>query len=150
MALNLGSGDEVIVPAFTWVTSAHSAEYVGAKPVFVDIDLSTFNIAPERLEAAITPRTKAIVAVECFGHPGGMVELEQIAQRVSQINEMNLVIASAAEEQAQVAREVDRNLVNIRDLSLQSSAGANQTSAASQELARLAIDLNNLVARFQV
>lgn len=40
LALNLGSGDEVIVPAFTWVTSAHSAEYVGAKPVFVDIDLS--------------------------------------------------------------------------------------------------------------
>ncbi|MBU0836703.1 MAG: methyl-accepting chemotaxis protein, partial [Gammaproteobacteria bacterium] len=59
-------------------------------------------------------------------------------------------IASASEEQAQVAREVDRNLVNIRDLSLQSSAGANQTSAASQELARLAIDLNGLVARFQV
>ncbi|PKM00548.1 MAG: methyl-accepting chemotaxis protein, partial [Gammaproteobacteria bacterium HGW-Gammaproteobacteria-6] len=54
------------------------------------------------------------------------------------------------EEQAQVAREVDRNLVNIRDLSLQSSAGANQTSAASQELSRLAIDLNNLVARFKV
>ncbi len=76
--------------------------------------------------------------------------LDGIASAISQISERNLVIASASEEQAQVAREVDRNLVNIRDLSLQSSAGANQTSAASQELARLAIDLNNLVARFQV
>ncbi len=76
--------------------------------------------------------------------------LDGIASAISQISERNLVIASASEEQAQVAREVDRNLVNIRDLSLQSSAGANQTSAASQELARLAIDLNNLVVRFQV
>jgi len=76
--------------------------------------------------------------------------LDGIATAISQISERNLVIASASEEQAQVAREVDRNLVNIRDLSLQSSAGANQTSAASQELARLAIDLNSLVARFQV
>ena len=80
LALNLGSGDEVIVPAFTWVTSAHSAEYVGAKPVFVDIDLSTFNIAPERLEAAITPRTKAIVAVHLFGLAAPMDEIKAIAE----------------------------------------------------------------------
>jgi len=78
------------------------------------------------------------------------VALEQITQAIASINERNLVIASASEEQAQVAREVDRNLVNIRDLSMQTSAGANQTSAASQELSRLAIDLNNLVARFKV
>nr|WP_322977936.1 methyl-accepting chemotaxis protein [Pseudomonas sp. C11] len=78
------------------------------------------------------------------------VALEQITQAISSINERNLVIASASEEQAQVAREVDRNLVNIRDLSLQTSAGANQTSAASQELSRLAVDLNGLVARFKV
>jgi methyl-accepting chemotaxis protein len=76
--------------------------------------------------------------------------LDEIAAAISQINELNLVIASASEEQAQVAREVDRNLVNIRDLSMQSSAGANQTSAASQELSRLAVDLNALVARFSV
>ncbi|MGE8504622.1 MAG: methyl-accepting chemotaxis protein [Pseudomonas sp.] len=78
------------------------------------------------------------------------VALEQITLAIASINERNLVIASASEEQAQVAREVDRNLVNIRDLSMQTSAGANQTSAASQELSRLAIDLNNLVARFKV
>lgn len=76
--------------------------------------------------------------------------LDGITRAISQISERNLVIASASEEQAQVAREVDRNLVNIRDLSLQSSAGANQTSAASQELASLAINLNELVARFRV
>ncbi|MBK3867555.1 HAMP domain-containing protein [Pseudomonas stutzeri] len=74
--------------------------------------------------------------------------LDDIARAISQISERNLVIASASEEQAQVAREVDRNLVNIRDLSMQSAAGANQTSAASQELARLAVELNGLVERF--
>jgi methyl-accepting chemotaxis protein len=76
--------------------------------------------------------------------------LDGITQAISQISERNLVIASASEEQAQVAREVDRNLVNIRDLSLQSSAGANQTSAASQELASLAVSLSELVARFRI
>nr|HAB01482.1 methyl-accepting chemotaxis protein [Pseudomonas sp.] len=65
-------------------------------------------------------------------------------------NQRNLVIASASKEQAQVAREVDRNLVNIRDLSMQTSAGANQTSAAAQDLSRLAVDLNAMVAQFKV
>lgn len=74
--------------------------------------------------------------------------LDEIAAAISQINERNLVIASASEEQAQVAREVDRNLVNIRDLSMQSSAGANQSSVASQELSRLAVALKSLVSRF--
>ncbi|MDN5513608.1 MAG: methyl-accepting chemotaxis protein [Pseudomonas sp.] len=76
--------------------------------------------------------------------------LEQITQSIGAINERNLVIASASEEQAQVAREVDRNLVNIRDLSLQSSAGADQTTAASQELSSLAVGLNQLVTRFRL
>lgn len=76
--------------------------------------------------------------------------LEQITAAISQINERNLVIASASEEQAQVSREVDRNLVNIRDLATQSAAGANQTSAASHELSRLAVDLKGMVARFVV
>ncbi|WP_027614048.1 methyl-accepting chemotaxis protein [Pseudomonas sp. URIL14HWK12:I6] len=76
--------------------------------------------------------------------------LEEIASAFTLIDERNLVIASASEEQAAVAREVDRNLMNIRDLAMQTSAGANQTSAASQELSRLAVDLNNMVARFSV
>ena len=78
------------------------------------------------------------------------VALEQITQSISLINERNLVIASASEEQAQVSREVDRNLVNIRDLAAQSTEGANQTSAASHELSRLAVDLNAMVARFVI
>ncbi|MBX9404881.1 methyl-accepting chemotaxis protein [Pseudomonas baetica] len=78
------------------------------------------------------------------------VALEQITQSIHQINERNLVIASASEEQAQVSREVDRNLVNIRDLATQSAAGANQTSAATHELSRLAADLNAMVARFVI
>jgi methyl-accepting chemotaxis protein len=76
--------------------------------------------------------------------------LSTIAQAVSGIDERNMVIASAAEEQAQVAREVDRNLVRIRDLSIQTSAGAEQTHSASQELSKLAGDLSDLVRRFKV
>jgi methyl-accepting chemotaxis protein len=76
--------------------------------------------------------------------------LEEIASAFTLINERNLVIASASEEQAAVAREVDRNLMNIRDLAMQTSAGANQTSAASQELSRLAVDLSSMVAKFSV
>jgi methyl-accepting chemotaxis protein len=78
------------------------------------------------------------------------VALEEIASAFTLINERNLVIASASEEQAAVAWEVDRNLMNIRDLAMQTSAGANQTSAASQELSRLAVDLNSMVAKFSV
>ncbi|WP_408581958.1 MULTISPECIES: methyl-accepting chemotaxis protein [Pseudomonas syringae group] len=79
---------------------------------------------------------------------GAGMALNTINVAVEEINERNMVIASAAEEQAQVAREVDRNLVNIRDLSAQSTTGANQTSAASTELSRLAVDLNSMVSRF--
>ncbi len=81
---------------------------------------------------------------------GAGLALDTINTAIVEINERNLVIASAAEEQAQVAREVDRNLVNIRDLSAQSSDGAKQTSAASGELTRLAVDLNSMVARFSL
>ncbi|MDI3248349.1 methyl-accepting chemotaxis protein [Pseudomonas lactis] len=81
---------------------------------------------------------------------GAGLSLDTINTAIVEINERNLVIASAAEEQAQVAREVDRNLVNIRDLSVQSATGASQTSAASGELSRLAVDLNGMVGRFRL
>ena len=81
---------------------------------------------------------------------GAGMSLDTINTAIVEINERNLVIASAAEEQAQVAREVDRNLVNIRDLSVQTATGANQTSAASAELSRLAVDLNSMVGRFSL
>lgn len=73
-----------------------------------------------------------------------------ITQRINKISDSNLVIASAAEEQAKVAREIDRNIVNISDLAAQTAAGANQTSASAHELSRLAVDLNSLVNRFKV
>ncbi len=76
--------------------------------------------------------------------------LERITASVAKINERNLVIASASEEQAQVAREVDRNLLNIQDLSTQTAAGAHQTNASSQDLSRLATSFNVLVSKFQL
>ncbi|WP_198675756.1 methyl-accepting chemotaxis protein [Aliidiomarina sedimenti] len=76
--------------------------------------------------------------------------LQTIAVAVSQISERNASIASAAEEQAQVAKDVDKNLVAIQDLSSQTASGANQTSASSQELARLAVNLSELVGNFKV
>lgn len=76
--------------------------------------------------------------------------LERISRGIDDINERNQVIASAAEEQASVAREVDRNLVKISDIATQSAAGANQTSASAEELSRLAVELNTLVSRFQL
>ena len=76
--------------------------------------------------------------------------LAEITAAIVQINERNTTIATATEQQAQVAREVDRNLTSIRDLSLQTSAGANQTAAASGELSQLAVGLNQVVMRFKV
>ena len=79
--LGLGAGDEVVTTPFSFIASSNCILFEGATPRFVDIDPQTYNIDLDKLEAAITPRTKAIVAVEVFGHPGGMIELEQIAQR---------------------------------------------------------------------
>jgi len=75
--------------------------------------------------------------------------LDNIAASVAIINERTVMIAAAAEQQAQVAREVDRSLMTIRDLSIQSPAGADQTAVASDELARLATDLNQMALRFR-
>lgn len=81
LALGLKPGDEVVVPAFTWVTSAHCAEYVGAKAVFADVDPATFNLDPAAFEAAITPATRAVVVVHLFGLAAKMDEILEIARR---------------------------------------------------------------------
>jgi methyl-accepting chemotaxis protein len=78
------------------------------------------------------------------------VAISEITAAISDINERNLLIAAASQEQAQVARSVDENLVSIRDLSAQSASAAHQTATASQELSQLAVDLNRLVSRFAV
>jgi perosamine synthetase len=80
-ALGLGPGDEVIVPAFTWITSANCAEYVGAKAVFADVSLDTYNLDPAAFEAAITPRTAAVVVVHLFGLAAEMEDIMAIARR---------------------------------------------------------------------
>src|SRR5665213_1645406 len=81
LALKLGPGDEVIVPAFTWVTSANCAEYVGARPVLADIDLATYNLDPDAFAAAITPRTRAVVVVHLFGLAADMGPILKIAEQ---------------------------------------------------------------------
>ncbi|RMV70140.1 putative methyl-accepting chemotaxis protein [Pseudomonas caricapapayae] len=78
------------------------------------------------------------------------IAIKDITSSISHINERNLMIATASEQQAHVARSVDENLVSIRDLSAQSSSASSQTSTASQELSRLAVDLNRMVAKFSV
>ena len=82
-----------------------------------------------------------------IAHEAGSA-IGHITEAISDINERNLMIATASEEQAQVARSVDQNLMSIRDLALQSSSAASQTSLASSELSSLAVGLNKLVARF--
>ncbi|TXH96669.1 MAG: methyl-accepting chemotaxis protein [Rheinheimera sp.] len=93
-------------------------------------------------------RDKAEQALE-QAHKAGDA-LDMIARQINRISDSNHIIASAAEQQSKVAREVDRNIINISDLATQTSAGAHQTSAAAHDLSRLAIDLNNLVVRFTV
>jgi dTDP-4-amino-4,6-dideoxygalactose transaminase len=66
-AMEIGPGDEVIVPAFTWVATANVVLYCGATPVFVDVDGATFNMDPAQIRAKLTPRTRAIIAVHLFG-----------------------------------------------------------------------------------
>ncbi len=87
LAGGIKPGDEVITTPFSFVASANCILYADATPVFVDIDPKTLNMDVTKVPAAITGNTKAIVGVEAFGHPGGMPELEQIAQK----NELLLI-----------------------------------------------------------
>lgn len=80
-ALGIGEGDEVIVPSFTFIAAANALRYERALPIFVDIDASTLNIDPQRIEEAITPRTRAIMAVHTFGVPAEMSAILEIAAR---------------------------------------------------------------------
>jgi len=81
MGLGVGPGDEVITPAFTYIASAEAAAILGAKPSYVDVDPSTFNLDPNLLEAAITKKTKAIVAVSLFGQCPDMDSINEVAGR---------------------------------------------------------------------
>lgn len=80
-ALDAGPGDEVITVPFTWISSAEVILLVGARPVFVDIDPLTYNLDPEQLEAAITPRTKAIIPVSLYGQMADYAAINAIAEK---------------------------------------------------------------------
>jgi perosamine synthetase len=80
-ALGIGAGDEVIVPSFTFVAAANAIRYEGATPVFADIEARQLNIDPDCIEAAITARTRAIVAVHTFGCPADMGAIVEIGRR---------------------------------------------------------------------
>ena len=103
------------------------------------------SLALDSMNASASRAASTLVLAERAGDA-----LQTITASVHEIHERNLVIASAAEEQAQVAREVDRNLVNIRDLSVSSASGADRTSASSHELSKLANALQGMVQRFRV
>ncbi|HWL27975.1 MAG TPA: DegT/DnrJ/EryC1/StrS family aminotransferase [Burkholderiaceae bacterium] len=79
MALGIGPGDEVITPSFTYIATAETVALLGAKPVYVDIDPRTYNLNPSLIEAAITPRTKAIIPVSLYGQCADMDAINAIA-----------------------------------------------------------------------
>jgi perosamine synthetase len=80
-ALGIGPGDEVIMPSLTFVASANSVHYTGARPVFADVDEETWTVDPGSVAAAITKQTRAIMAVHLYGHPAPMTELADLARR---------------------------------------------------------------------
>jgi UDP-2-acetamido-2-deoxy-ribo-hexuluronate aminotransferase len=81
MALGIGPGDEVITPGFTYIATAETVALLGATPVYVDIDSRTYNLDPAKLEAAITPKTRAIIPVSLFGQCAAFDEINEIAEK---------------------------------------------------------------------
>ena len=80
-SLNIGEGDEVIIPAFSYIATANAVEIVGAKPIFVDIDINSFNIKIDLIEENITNKTKAIMIVHEFGLCADMIEINEMCKK---------------------------------------------------------------------
>ena len=115
-SLNLGPGDEVIMPSLTYVATANAIRYTGATPVFVDSERQSWNIDPATVAAAITPRTKAIVAVHLYGHPADMDALRAVAA------EHNLLLLEDAAE-AHGARYKGQRVGGLSDAAIFSFYG---------------------------
>jgi perosamine synthetase len=79
LALGVQTGDQVLVPSLTYVATANAVRYVGAEPVFVDVEAETWCIDPKRLESAITAKTKGVIAVHLYGHPADMDAINAVA-----------------------------------------------------------------------
>jgi len=94
LAYGIGMGDEVIVPTLSFIATANAVSYTGATPVFVDSDVETWNIDPDKIENAITEKTKAIMPVHLYGHPADMDPINRLAEKYSL-----KVIEDAAEAQ---------------------------------------------------
>lgn len=109
LTAGIGAGDEVIVPAFTMASSWMAVMYCGAKPIFVDVEPDIFTLDPTLIEAAITPKTKAIMSVHIYGHPADLDPIMAIAQK-----HHLLVIEDAAE--AHGAKYKDKLVGGIADM----------------------------------
>jgi len=109
LASEVGRGSEVIVPSFTFVATAETVVLVGAKPVFVDIDPDTYNVDPEKIEKAVTTKTRAIIPVDLFGLPAEIKPIKEIAEKHDLV-----VIEDAA--QAHGAQYAGKPVGNFADL----------------------------------
>ncbi len=118
MGAGIGPGDEVIVPSFTWVASANCILHANGIPIFADVDPRTFNLDPEDVKKRITDRTKAIIAVDLYGHPAPLFELKSIAE------ENNLVLIEDA-AQAVGAELKGKKLGSIAHITAFSFSGKN-------------------------
>lgn len=99
-ALEIGPGDEVIVPAFTWVATANVVLHCGAKPVFVDVDPKTYNLDPEKLKASLTLKTKALIPVHLFGLCADIPAIRKIAPQIPMIEDAACAVGASLDGQS--------------------------------------------------
>jgi perosamine synthetase len=116
LAHNIGPGDEVLVPSLTFIATANAVSYTGAKPIFIDSEINTWNINPNLISDAITPRTKAIIPVHLYGHPADMDTINDIS------NKHNLIVIEDAAE-AQGAKYKNRMVGSLADVAVFSFFG---------------------------
>lgn len=110
IALDIQPGDEIITTPFTFIATAETIAFLGAVPVFVDIDEKTYNIDPSKIEAAITEKTKAIIAVSLYGQPCDMDELEELKIKHSKLK---IIIDGAQSFGSTYKGKTDSNLGDI-------------------------------------
>jgi dTDP-4-amino-4,6-dideoxygalactose transaminase len=109
LALDIGKGDEVVVPSFTFAATANAVALSGATPVFADIDPDSFCLSPKSIEAATSPKTRAIMPVHLYGHPANMTEIMDLA------NELKLLVIEDA-AQAHLASWTGNPVGSIGDV----------------------------------